>query len=79
MLFYKDKSHEELRWEDYQLGVKSNSPTSSAPIATSNQAVLRGGFQSSTFPKWGSQNIFGFPFYHVSSFVPPRNGKVPFK
>ncbi|RZC75530.1 hypothetical protein C5167_051018, partial [Papaver somniferum] len=56
-----------------------NSFTSSAHFATSNQAVSRGGYQSSKFPKWGSQNIFGFPSYPVSSFVPPRNGKVSFK
>jgi nuclear pore complex protein Nup98-Nup96 len=32
---YKDKSHEELRWEDYQRGDKGGPNTSAAPVANS--------------------------------------------
>ncbi|WJX12738.1 hypothetical protein P8452_03200 [Trifolium repens] len=35
MPFYKDKSHEELRWEDYQLGTKAFGQLSSLPFCSS--------------------------------------------
>ncbi|CAJ2628359.1 unnamed protein product [Trifolium pratense] len=42
MPVYKDKSHEELRWEDYQLGDKGG------PIASAPQSTGMPGFNSST-------------------------------
>ncbi|CAJ2628371.1 unnamed protein product [Trifolium pratense] len=42
MSYYKDKSHEELRWEDYQLGDKGG------PIASAPQSTGMAGFNSST-------------------------------
>ncbi|PIA38974.1 hypothetical protein AQUCO_02700272v1 [Aquilegia coerulea] len=36
MPVYKDKSHEELRWEDYQLGDKGGPSTAAQPAAQSN-------------------------------------------
>ncbi|MCH85687.1 nuclear pore complex protein Nup98-Nup96-like, partial [Trifolium medium] len=42
MPVYKDKSHEELRWEDYQLGDKGGS------LLFAHQSTGMGGFNSST-------------------------------
>ncbi|KAK2456227.1 Nucleoporin autopeptidase [Trifolium repens] len=42
MPVYKDKSHEELRWEDYQLGDKGG------PLASAPQSTGMAGFNSST-------------------------------
>ncbi|KAL2458326.1 Nuclear pore complex protein [Forsythia ovata] len=61
MPVYKDKSHEELRWEDYQLGDKGGP----SPASQSTGAVGFGssGFGSSSTPAFGqpSANPFSSP------------------
>ncbi|GMJ10924.1 DRACULA2 [Hibiscus trionum] len=54
MPVYKDKSHEELRWEDYQSGDKGGSHPASQPAAGI-------GFGASTTPSnpFGSSSTFG--------------------
>ncbi|KAK7269047.1 hypothetical protein RIF29_21762 [Crotalaria pallida] len=54
MPVYKDKSHEELRWEDYQLGDKGGPLPSAQPTGLS-------GFNSSTTATntFGSSPVFG--------------------
>ncbi|XP_047340260.1 nuclear pore complex protein NUP98A-like [Impatiens glandulifera] len=45
MSFYKDKSHEELRWEDYQLGDKESQATTQNPTFGSTPFVKQPGFE----------------------------------
>ncbi|XP_026450933.1 nuclear pore complex protein NUP98A-like [Papaver somniferum] len=80
MPVYKEKSHEELRWEDYKLGCKGNPHFGSTPFATSNKAVSPSGFQSSEFPRsGGTQNsVFGPPSHPVLTSGPHRFGKARF-
>lgn len=64
MPVYKDKSHEELRWEDYQLGDKGG-PHASAPPSTGMP-----GFNSSTT----QTNVFGqSPANPFSSSTTPNS------
>lgn len=58
MPVYKDKSHEELRWEDYQLGDKGG--PAPAGQATGGIGFGTSGFGSSTNPAFGqsSANLF---------------------
>ncbi|KAL2468866.1 Nuclear pore complex protein [Forsythia ovata] len=58
MAVYKDKSHEELRWEDYQLGDKGGP----APASQSTGAVGFGssGFGSSATPAFGQSSANPF-------------------
>ncbi|GAV75126.1 Nucleoporin2 domain-containing protein [Cephalotus follicularis] len=64
MPIYKDKSHEELRWEDYQLGDKGGPPNTAQQTSPSGFGVLNAQTNpfasSSTFPQT-SANTFSSP------------------
>ncbi|PPR95463.1 hypothetical protein GOBAR_AA25220 [Gossypium barbadense] len=76
MPVYKDKSHEELRWEDYQLGDKGGPNPAARPSAGI-------GFGVSTTPSnpFGTSSTFGQtsanpfsstssnPFYNLSNYI----------
>ncbi|XP_020547829.1 nuclear pore complex protein NUP98A isoform X1 [Sesamum indicum] len=66
MPVYKDKSHEELRWEDYQLGDKGGP----APAGQATAAVGFGssGFGSSSTPAFGQSSAN--PFSSTTSSNP---------
>ncbi|CAI9759304.1 unnamed protein product [Fraxinus pennsylvanica] len=72
MPVYKDKSHEELRWEDYQLGDKGGP----APASQSAGAVGFGssGFGSSTTPAFGQSSANPFSSSTASN---PFASKTP--
>ncbi|CDP12259.1 unnamed protein product [Coffea canephora] len=81
MPVYKDKSHEELRWEDYQLGDKGGP----APAGQSTAAIGgfgASGFGSSSAPAFGQSSASPFssstssnPFApKTSSFTSPGFG-----
>ncbi|CAA3022457.1 nuclear pore complex NUP98A isoform X1 [Olea europaea subsp. europaea] len=72
MPVYKDKSHEELRWEDYQLGDKGGP----APASQSTGAVGFGssGFGSSSTPAFGQSSANPFSSSTASN---PFASKTP--
>ncbi|VVB15076.1 unnamed protein product [Arabis nemorensis] len=62
---YKNKTHEELRWEDYQRGDKGGKlPTGQSPRPTSSTTTSffgpSPGFATTTTPPFGSSSIPGF-------------------
>ncbi|CAI9772602.1 unnamed protein product [Fraxinus pennsylvanica] len=72
MPVYKDKSHEELRWEDYQLGDKGGPAPSSQ--STSAGGFGSSGFGSSSTPAFGQSSANPFSSSTTSN---PFASKTP--
>ncbi|KAF5192240.1 Nuclear pore complex protein nup98a [Thalictrum thalictroides] len=78
MPVYKDKSHEELRWEDYQLGDKGGPSTTAQPAAQSNPFGAPAA-QSNPFGAPAAQpNPFGAPAAQPNPFGAPAAQPNPF-